>query len=38
MSDTETGSSDSDSRADALAAVVLVGIVIVGMVYWLSSM
>jgi len=40
MSDTNTDTrgSDSDSRADAWAAVALIGIVIVGMVFWLSSM
>ena len=38
MSDTNTRDSNSDSRADAWAAVALIGIVIVGMVFWLSSM
>jgi len=38
MSDNDTRSSNGDSRADAWAAVALVSIIIVGMVYWLSSM
>lgn len=38
MSDSDTRGSGSDSRADAWAALALISIVIIGMVFWLSNM
>lgn len=37
MSNTERNSGASDAKVDAVAAVVLISIVIVAVVYWLSS-